>query len=83
VDEFLGQTIDLLITVCDNARETCPVFPAQVQRLHWPFEDPAAVAGNEQERMAAFQRIRDEIRARVREFYRISPPKPGHRSTST
>jgi arsenate reductase (thioredoxin) len=69
VDEFLGQPLDYLITVCDHARETCPVFSGPVhKRLHWPFEDPAAVQGTESERLAAFRRIRDEIRSRVAEF---------------
>ena len=45
VDEFVENPPDLLITVCDSARETCPVFPISVERLHWPFDDPAAVQG--------------------------------------
>ncbi len=68
VDEFLQSDLDLLITVCDHARETCPVFPAPVARLHWPFEDPAAVTGPEEDRLAAFRRIRDQIRDRVTAF---------------
>jgi arsenate reductase (thioredoxin) len=65
-DEFLGRDLDLVITVCDNARETCPVFPAQVERLHWPFEDPAAVSGDEETRLAAFRKVRDQIREKLR-----------------
>ena len=68
VDEFTGKTLDLVITVCDNANETCPVFPGAVQRLHWPFQDPAAVAGSEEQRKAAFRTIRDQIHARIRAF---------------
>src|SRR5579864_7589308 len=68
VDEFAGQAFDYVITVCDNAKESCPVFPAATQRLHWPFEDPAAVEGSEAERMAAFRRIRDQIQSRIRMF---------------
>jgi len=68
VDEFIGQRLDLVITVCDNARETCPVFPGGVKRLHWPFEDPAAVSGSDEERLAAFRRIRDQIQDRIRIF---------------
>jgi arsenate reductase (thioredoxin) len=68
VDEFVGQEFDWVITVCDNARESCPVFPARTQRIHWSVEDPAAVAGTETERLAAFRRIRDELRARLRDF---------------
>jgi len=71
-DEFVGQALDLVITVCDNARETCPVFPAQVRRLHWPFEDPAAVIGGEETRLAAFRTVRDQIREKIRTFLSVS-----------
>jgi len=70
VDQFAGRPFDYVVTVCDNAREHCPVFPATTQRIHWSFEDPAAVEGTEQERLDAFRRIRDEIHAKVREFFR-------------
>ena len=70
VDEFAQQPLDYVITVCDNARESCPVYPASVQRIHWSFEDPAAVPGPEEERMRAFRKIRDQIRARLIEFTR-------------
>jgi len=65
VDEFTGRPIDLVITVCDNAREACPIFPASTERLHWPFPDPASVEGTEEERLAQFRRIRDQIHERV------------------
>ncbi len=68
VDEFTGQPFDFVITVCDNAREACPVFPAATKRIHWTFEDPAAVEGDERARLSAFRRIRDEIAVRLREF---------------
>ena len=68
VDEFSGQSIDYVVTVCDNARDNCPVFPAGTERIHWSFEDPAAVQGSEQERLAAFRRLRDRIHARVLVF---------------
>jgi arsenate reductase len=68
VDEFRGQEFDYVITVCDNAREECPVFPGRTQRVHWSFEDPAAVAGDWPERLAAFRRVRDEIAARLGEW---------------
>jgi arsenate reductase (thioredoxin) len=68
VDEFSGQELDLVITVCDHAKESCPVFPGTTQRLHWPFEDPAAVAGSEEQRLAAFRSIRNQIRARIQRF---------------
>jgi arsenate reductase (thioredoxin) len=68
VDEFVGQQFDYLITVCDNARENCPVFPGQVERIHWSFDDPAAASGDEETRLAEFRRVRDEIRARLKAF---------------
>jgi arsenate reductase len=68
VNEFIGQPFDYVITVCDNAKETCPVFPSKAQRLHWPFEDPAAAIGSEGERIAVFRRVRDEIRAHITQF---------------
>ena len=68
VDEFVGQDFDTVITVCDNAKENCPVFPAKTERIHWSFDDPAAVEGDMAARLAAFRRVRDEIRARLRQF---------------
>jgi arsenate reductase len=70
VDEFAGQNFDYVVTVCDNARDNCPVFPAAVKRIHWSFEDPAAVKGSEDLRLAEFRRIRDQISERVTEFFR-------------
>ena len=69
VNEFEGQSFDYVVTVCDNARANCPVFPAGTDRIHWSFEDPAAVQGGEQELLAAFRRIRDEIHERVKTFF--------------
>lgn len=68
VDEFAGANFDYVITVCDNANEACPVFPAKTQRLHWSFEDPAAVKGSRKERKAAFRKIRDQILHRLTAF---------------
>lgn len=68
VDEFSSQPFDQIITVCDNAKENCPVFPGRANRIHWSFEDPAAVNGTETEQLDAFRRIRDEIRERLRRF---------------
>jgi arsenate reductase (thioredoxin) len=79
VDEFAGRHFDFVITVCDNARDTCPVFPAGTERIHWSFEDPAAVGGDYPARLAAFRGIRDQIAERLREFARerLSQPDPG------
>ena len=68
VDEFAGQNFDYVITVCDNAKESCPVFPAKTKRIHWSIEDPAAVRGSEEEVSTAFRRARDELRARLQAF---------------
>ena len=68
VEEFAGQQFDSVITVCDNANEICPVFPAKTKRIHWSIKDPAAVKGSEVQRLAAFRRIRDELRARLQVF---------------
>jgi arsenate reductase len=57
-----------VITVCDNAKESCPIFPAKTKRIHWSIADPAAVQGSEEERLAAFRRVRDELRARLQAF---------------
>ncbi|MCU1259058.1 MAG: protein tyrosine phosphatase [Bryobacterales bacterium] len=68
VEEFSGQEFAYVITVCDNANESCPIFPGKTERLHWSFEDPAAVQESEDERKAAFRRIRDQIRGRILTF---------------
>ncbi|HXG83625.1 MAG TPA: arsenate reductase ArsC [Pyrinomonadaceae bacterium] len=69
LDEFLGQPFDYVITVCDNAKEHCPIFPGKAERIHWSFDDPAAAAtGDDAAQLAVFRRVRDEIRARLREF---------------
>ena len=68
VEEFTGQSFDYVITVCDNAKESCPVFPATTKRIHWSIEDPAAAQGSEEGRLAEFRRVRDELRARLRSF---------------
>ena len=68
VSEFDGEPFEYVITVCDNANEVCPTYPGSVKRIHWSFEDPAAVQGSEEERLDAFRRIRDQIRKRLEEF---------------
>jgi len=71
VAEFSGQPLDYVITVCDNARESCPVFPSHAERIHWSFDDPAAVTGSPAERLAVFRRVRDELRARLGAFIQM------------
>ena len=65
VDEFVGQDLDFVITVCSHAHQACPVFPGNVKRLHWPFDDPAVVQGSEDVRLAAFRKVRDQIHGRI------------------
>ncbi len=73
LDEFLEQPFDFVITVCDQARQSCPVFPGPARRIHWSLEDPAAAQGSEQERLAVFRRVRDELNERIRAFLAESP----------
>ena len=68
LDEYLTDEVETVITVCGNADQVCPVFPGQVNRHHWGFDDPAHATGSEEEQMAVFRRVRDEIR-RVFEAY--------------
>lgn len=70
LQEFSGQPFDLVVTTCDEAREACPFFPGARAMLHWSFPDPAAVDGDEEARLAAFRRVRDGLRARMREIVR-------------
>jgi arsenate reductase len=67
VMEFLNKSIDVVITVCDQAAETCPTFPGKVERIHWSFPDPAAVEGDEA-KLAAFRAVRDGLIERFRQF---------------
>jgi arsenate reductase (thioredoxin) len=68
VEEFTGQPFDCVLTVCDHAKESCPIFPTQTVSIHRSFEDPAALQGPEEERLALFRRVRDEIRGYLRSF---------------
>lgn len=63
LDEFLAEHVETVITVCGKADQVCPTFPGQVNRHHWPFDDPAHASGTEEEQLAVFRRVRDEIRA--------------------
>ena len=66
IDLFLNKKFDYIITVCDNAKESCPVFPGNAKYLHWSLKDPAAAKGTKEEKLAAFRKIRDEIQNKVR-----------------
>ena len=65
VNAYLGEKWDLVVTVCDSAQETCPVFPRPVEKVHVSFFDPAAAEGTDEEKMVVFRRVRDEIRDRL------------------
>lgn len=68
LDEFLDLHFDYIITVCDNANQTCPTFPGNATRLHWSFDDPAEAQGTEEQVLAVFRRVRDKIFQRLRSF---------------
>jgi arsenate reductase len=68
VAEFADQAFDYVLTVCDSAKESCPIFPGHGNRIHRAFDDPAALEGTEQERLALFRKVRDEIRVYLATF---------------
>ncbi len=65
LERYLGGSFDYVVTVCDAANEACPFFPGAKRRLHWSFEDPSQATGDEEERLAVFRAVRDEIRDRI------------------
>ncbi len=69
VNEFQGTGFDFVITTCDAARETCPVFPGKARHLHWSFSDPAEARGSEEEILSAFRNIRDQIKQKIHEEF--------------
>ena len=72
VNEFLGQHFDYVITVCDQARQACPVFPGVHETLHWGYEDPAAVEGTEEERLRAFRSTLTMMAGRIQSFITLA-----------
>lgn len=66
--EFIGQQFDYVITVCDNARQTCPIFPGKYEKVHWSLEDPAEATGTEEEKLAVFRKTRDKIKENIIAF---------------
>lgn len=67
IDEFADQDFDLVVTVCDNAKGSCPTLPGK-QALHWPFDDPADAEGTDEEKLVMFRRVRDEISEKIRQY---------------
>jgi arsenate reductase len=76
VDEFRGQTFDYVITVCDQARQVCPVFPGVHESLHWGYEDPAEATGTDDERLAVFRRVFLAMSERVAQFATVTARQP-------
>jgi len=68
LDQYQGQTFDWVITLCDDAAEACPVFPGAVERAHWPFPDPSAVVGSEEQQLATFRFVRDALREQLSDW---------------
>jgi len=80
LDRFVGERWDDVITVCDSANESCPIFPGARRRLHWSFDDPSAATGTEEQRLIVFRRVREEIRARIDTWLAERAAAPGRRS---
>ena len=82
IEPFIGEAFAWVITVCDAAKESCPVIPGAAQQAHWSIDDPSAVEGNEEERLEAFRATRNIIRDRVHMFLlaagRTDLPQPEH-----
>lgn len=76
VNEFLGRSFEYVVTVCDQARQSCPVFPGVHESLHWGYEDPAAAEGTEEERVKVFRRILIQIGERVAQFATVTRRQP-------
>ena len=72
LDEFAGKQFDYVITVCDRANESCPMFPGSAERIHWSFDDPTGVTGTDDQKLRAFRNVRDAIQQRLRMFQIIA-----------
>lgn len=72
VTEFLGQQFDYVVTVCDNARQTCPIFPGKYEKIHWNLEDPALAQGSEEDKIKVFRKIGDQIKHEIKAFLKQS-----------
>ena len=83
VNEYLDARFDYVITVCDQAREACPVFPGAHESIHWGFDDPAAAQGTDADRLAVFRRVLGEISVRIEPFAEVARRAHGRVSAST
>jgi arsenate reductase (thioredoxin) len=79
IDRFLGEPFDYVITVCDRARQTCPVFPGSTNTLHWGLDDPSEVQGTDEQRLAAFRQTQVALAARIRPFIEVARRTAGPR----
>ncbi|MCL4126040.1 UNVERIFIED_CONTAM: hypothetical protein GTU68_064370 [Idotea baltica] len=68
VDEYLDRDYELVVTVCDNAKDSCPSFPKKTNTLHWPFFDPADAAGTDEEKLQVFREVRDKIKKKIADY---------------
>ena len=82
LNEFIKEPFDYVITVCDQAAETCPIFPGRARRIHWSFSDPAAVEGSDDERLQAFRQTRDAIEEKLRTWLVETPAFNGKATTA-
>lgn len=69
VNEFINQNFDIIITVCDNAKESCPIFAGNAERIHWSFFDPAEAKGNDEEILKSFREVRDQIKNKIKNYF--------------
>ncbi len=76
IDQFLNQEFDYIITLCDDAAKSCPIFGGKGKHLHWPFEDPAGAIGTIDNRLAIFRRVRDGIKKKIEEFLKSESSEP-------
>ena len=77
-EEYVGRTFDYVITVCDSARQSCPLFPGEGQRFHWGYDDPSAATGSEEERLAEFRRVFAAISQRIDLFMNATDKRRTH-----
>src|SRR4030042_4728309 len=78
IDRFVKKKFNYIITLCDAAAKSCPHFPGAGKRYHWPFEDPAAVIGTVEERLAVFRKVRDKLKIKIEEFLKVEPSEILH-----
>ena len=74
VGEFLGQVIPCVVTVCDSAKERCPLFPGAFKFLHWSLDDPASAIGTHDEKLAVFRQVRDDVTSRIQQEFLTKAP---------